>query len=181
MAQSIDTTKTSFSKKKTDEGIDWEKYAPHFDLMAELIPAYEENVNALKAHILQTLALRITATVVDLGAGTGIFQQSSPLSACQNRKIFHIDFDPTMNAIARQKYETAGLSNIEILEESIQRVDFLPESIDLVICVNALYAVHPQEAVALKIKKWLKPEATLFIIDFGRKQSAIDWGLHFLG
>lgn len=175
-----ETTNREYRGTTSDSnGIAWDKYAPHFDLMAELMPAYEENLDSLKEHI-EARGLSGKVNVVDLGAGTGIYTECIS-KLLPEATIYHVDFDPSMNQIAKAKYESKGLSNINILTESIQRIEFEPSSIDLVVCVNVLYAVKPQQAVAMKIKRWLRQDASLFIIDFGRKQSAIDWGLHLLG
>ena len=159
-------------------GIAWEKYAPHFDLMADLMPSYHENLENLRQHIAGR-QLSGNVRVVDLGAGTGIFCEAIA-ELLPEAEIWHVDFDPTMNSIASQKYRAQDLNNINVVCEHIQRIEFEEGTVDLVVCVNVLYAVYPQVAVLNKIRRWLKPNGTLFIIDFGRKQSALDWGLHFL-
>jgi ubiquinone/menaquinone biosynthesis C-methylase UbiE len=161
-----------------DDGIEWPKYAPHMDLMAKLMPAYAENLDSLKRHI-EDLGLSGKVRVVDLGAGTGIYSEMVA-NLLPEAEIFHVDFDPSMNSIAKAKYKDAGIDNVEVICEHIQRIEFEPASIDLIVCVNVLYAVQPQNAIAMKMREWLRNDGSLFIIDFGRKQSALDWGLHFL-
>jgi 2-polyprenyl-3-methyl-5-hydroxy-6-metoxy-1,4-benzoquinol methylase len=163
----------------TSQGINWSDYAPQMDLMAELMPSYEENLAALREHIHKRgLAGRVR--IADLGAGTGIFSQAIA-EMLPDAEIVHVDSDPAMNEVAKTKYQRAGLTNIEIVPEHLQRLSFPLGSFDLIVCVNVLYAVPPQQILAAKIRSWLRPDGSLFIIDFGRKQSAIDWGLHFLG
>jgi ubiquinone/menaquinone biosynthesis C-methylase UbiE len=171
--------KTSAIKiDSSQRGIAWKKYAPHIDLMADLMPSYSENLEHLRRHIVER-QLKGKVRVIDLGAGTGIFCQAIA-ELLPEAEIWHVDFDPTMNSIASQKYRNQNIDNIKVVCEHIQRMEFEQGTADLVVCVNVLYAVHPQIAILNKIRRWLKPDGTLFIIDFGRKQSALDWGLHFL-
>lgn len=166
------------SKPNDAEGIDWPEYAPYMDLMAKLMPSYDENLDSLKRHI-QDRALSGNVRVVDLGAGTGIYCEMIA-KLLPEAEIFHVDFDPSMNAIAEAKYRNSNIDNVEVICEHLQRIEFEPASVDLIVCVNVLYAVEPQTAIAMKMLKWLRNDGSLFIIDFGRKQSALDWGLHFL-
>jgi len=164
------------SPEPSIDGIDWTNYARRFDLLSELLPAYRENIEALKAHILDR-ELRGTVRIADIGAGTGNFCLAAA-ELLPDAEIYHVDFNPSMNEVARAKYESAQLSNITIIEDHVQRAEIEPHSLDLAICVNVLYAIPPQEIVARRIRNWLKPDGTLFIIDFGRKQNAFDWGMH---
>ena len=85
-----------------------------------------------------------------------------------------------MNDIAREKYFNLGIEDVAIHEEFVQRVDFSEETFDLVVCVNALYAISPQEAVLRKIRRWLKPGGVFIVIDFGRRNRMIDWSWYLL-
>jgi ubiquinone/menaquinone biosynthesis C-methylase UbiE len=164
------------SPEPSTEGIDWTNYARRFDLLSDLLPAYRQNIEALKAHI-RDRRLRGSVRIADIGAGTGNFSIAAA-ELLPEAEISHVDFNSSMNQVARAKYESAQLSNITIIEDHVQRIEFEQNSLDLAICVNVLYAVPPQEILARKIRDWLKPDGTLFIIDFGRKQNAFDWGMH---
>lgn len=159
-------------------GIDWDAYATQYDLMAKFNPSYHENI-ALLRDVLPEWNLPEEAAICDLGAGTGNY--IAAISKIRpSATYYHIDFDEVMNGIAREKYEKLGLENVNFVEEYIQRVDFPDESFDLVVCVNALYAMSPQSAVLRKISRWLKPSGKLFLIDYGRRTRMFDWGWYML-
>ena len=160
-----------------DVGIDWDAYATQYDLMAKYNPSYHENIKILRSYIGEW-NMAPTASICDLGAGTGNYICALAKDAPQ-RKYVHVDFDKIMNGIAQAKYEEAGL-NVAIVEEYIQRLEFPPKSFDLILCVNALYAIQPQEAVLHKVRKWLKPGGKFFVIDFGRRARIFDWGWYML-
>ena len=84
-----------------------------------------------------------------------------------------------MNEIALSKYETLNLQNVRVIEEPVQRAEFAAGSFDLVICVNALYAMNPQELILAKLRGWIDPSGFLYVIDLGRRMDSWDWGRHF--
>ena len=158
-------------------GIDWDAYATQYDLMAKYNPSYHENIEILLSY-LDEWNMPPTAMICDLGAGTGNY--ICALAGCiPEGKYVHVDFDEVMNGIARTKYVGAKL-NVTIVEEYIQRLEFPSENFDLILCVNALYAIQPQQAVLHKVRKWLKPDGKFFVIDFGRRTRMFDWGWYLL-
>lgn len=159
------------------EGIDWDAYATPYDLMAKYNPSYHENIEILRCY-LDEWNMPPTASICDLGAGTGNYV-CALASHIPEGKYVHVDFDGVMNGIARAKYQEQGM-DVTIIEEYIQRLEFPPESFDLILCVNALYAIQPQQAVLHKVRKWLKPDGKFFIIDFGRRTRIFDWGWYLL-
>ena len=166
------------SSAEDGRGIDWDAYATQYDLMAKFNPSYRENIELLRG-ALEDYGVPEHAKICDLGAGTGNYISALSIKR-PNAKYFHVDFDEAMNQIALSKYARQGLSNVSVYQEYVQRVDFPAQSFDLVICVNALYAISPQEAVLEKILRWLKPNGLFFVIDFGRRFRVVDWGWYFL-
>ncbi len=155
------------------EGIDWDAYATQYDLMAKFNPSYHENIETLRSG-LDKWGVAADAAICDLGAGTGNY--ISALSRVRPEATFtHVDFDKVMNEIALEKYKRLGIRDISIKEEYLQRVDFPDSSFDLVLCINALYAISPQKAILKKIQRWLKPDGVFFVIDFGRRNRMMDW------
>ena len=80
-----------------------------------------------------------------------------------------------MNELAQRKYATHELESVEIINQYVQDAEFADSSFDVIICINALYAISPQKEVLKKIHSWLKPDGRFFVIDFGRKQNILDW------
>lgn len=159
-------------------GIDWDAYATQYDLMAKYNPSYHENIAILR-NSLPSWNLPGDAAICDLGAGTGNYI-SALSKVLPDARYTHVDFDHVMNEIAKEKYRQLAVKDVLIKEEYVQRVDFPDDSFDLVLCVNALYAISPQKSVLSKIRKWLKPNGIFFVIDFGRRYRMIDWGWYFL-
>jgi ubiquinone/menaquinone biosynthesis C-methylase UbiE len=156
--------------------MDWDAYAEHYDVMCELNPSYQENILAL-TEFLSRWNLPSDANICDLGAGTGNYI-SRISRLLPSAKFTHIDFDKKMNEFAAQKYAAANVNSVQIVCEYAQRAQMETSSLDLVICINALYAITPQEMVLKKVRSWLKDDGRFFIIDFGRKQRTMDWAFY---
>jgi ubiquinone/menaquinone biosynthesis C-methylase UbiE len=159
--------------------IDWDAYASQYDLLATHNPSYRENIDALRS-IVGSLNLPPGAVICDVGAGTGNFicalARDIPYA-----KFIHLDADPVMNQIASEKYKAAGIEHVDVHCCSAVEAAYSDESFDLVVCVNALYAIHPQEEVLQRIRRWLRPGGTFFVIDFGRRTRILDWMRYILG
>ncbi len=159
--------------------IDWDAYATQYDVLATANPSYRENIEILRS-LISGFDLPQDPVICDVGAGTGNFicalAQDLP-----NAKFVHLDADETMNQIAREKYQAAGLSNVEIKHCLASDANFSAGAFDLIICVNALYAIRPRDEFLKKAKQWLKPNGTFFIIDFGRRLDTLSWSLYIIG
>ncbi|MDZ7670536.1 MAG: class I SAM-dependent methyltransferase [Gammaproteobacteria bacterium] len=95
--------------------------------------------------------------------------------------FYHVDADQKMNDVAKDKYAAAGVKNVEMHGVSALDAEFQPGSFDLIICVNALYAIHPPEEMLRQAKSWLKPDGVFFVIDFGRRTQMWDWSKYIFG
>jgi ubiquinone/menaquinone biosynthesis C-methylase UbiE len=90
----------------------------------------------------------------------------------------HVDFDGRMIETAKAKHERARITSVSYVHGRAQDVDFPAHSFDLIVCVNALYAISPQRDLLKKMRSWLKPNGRLFVIDFGRRQKTLDWTIY---
>ena len=163
----------------TNSPMSFSRYAPEYDRMAELNPAYQANLQLFR-RVLDEQNFDSNIKVADVGAGTGNYICEMQ-SFFPEASYFHIDSDPEMNRIARDKYVSRGFENVEIVEEYVQRLDIPAGEFDILICVHSLYAMNPQSLVLKKLHSWLKPGGALFMIDFGRRQNVADWAFYILG
>lgn len=153
--------------------MDWDAYAVHYDHMCLLNPAYEENLRRLIER-LDRWKIGAEAKICDLGAGTGNFI-SRMADVLPDAVFWHVDSDTRMTELAVRKYEMKGLEKVNVIRDNVHQVNFDPESFDLIVCVNALYAFSSQPNVLIKMRTWLKDNGRLFIIDMGRRQNTLDW------
>ena len=170
--------KTDQRFAEIDQEIDWGAYAVQYDLMCSHNSYYGENIEQLLDY-LESIGFDGKSHIADIGAGTGNFI-TELANKYPDATFTHIDSNREMNKIALQKYDSIGLANVQVIEEDVQRLDFSEGSFDLVLCINALYAMQPQQFVLTKIRKWIAPKGLLYVLDLGRKMDSTDWGLHFL-
>ena len=157
--------------------IDWASYALDYDAMCHANPAYAENIAHLKNRF-EGWHLPPNPKVLDIGAGTGAFICAVG-DLVDTAQYTHLDFNPSMNAQALIKYKKHGL-DVNVIESAFGDINLPRESQDLVICVNALYAMPQPHAMLRKIRRLTKPGGKFFIIDFGRQMRVSHWSAYIL-
>lgn len=105
------------------------------------------------------------ASILDLACGTGELTKLL-LEENPQQQITGVDISESMLEIARKKLD--AYSDISLHHTSVTSLPFDNDSFDLVICANAFhYFVSPQLALA-EIKRVLKPEGEVIILDWCR-------------
>lgn len=158
--------------------MDWSAYSEHYDLLCETNDSYTHLIQDFISFC-KDKGFSRSSVIADVGAGTGNFLMSVA-NIFDQGALFHIDSNRDMNSIAMRKYDNLSTARPIVIESDCQQVDLPANSVDLIVCINALYAITPQEEVLLKFKDWLKPSGFLYVVDLGRKMDSSDWGAHFL-
>jgi ubiquinone/menaquinone biosynthesis C-methylase UbiE len=132
--------------------------------------AKEDAGAAEEVTLLLRLGLPEDATVVDLGAGTGQFTLAvAPHCA----RVVAVDVSPVMLTALDTKVQTAGATNIELVQAGFLTYDHLGERADL---VYSRYALHhlpdAWKAIALaRMRRMLRAGGALrlwdVVYDFG--------------
>ena len=157
--------------------IDWARYALDYDAMCEANPAYQENIQLLKDRV-GNWQLSTPPQVLDIGAGTGNYI-SVLGDILVGARFTHLDSNALMNTQALIKYRLQGLK-VEVIQNTLRDALLAVGSQDLVICVNALYAMPHPHAMLRKIRRVTKRGGKLFIIDFGRPMDVGKWSMFML-
>ena len=151
--------------------VDWHTYASCYDLLCEMNPAYADLISHFGSFVEERISP--SARILDVGAGTGNFILSGAQVA-PNARWTHLDSDDAMNGIASGKYVSAGLK-VEMIQQKGERATFPPASFDLVISINAMYAMPDPHRILRNIRQWLAPGGLLYLVDLGRVQNTFDW------
>lgn len=130
--------------------VQWGAYAQAYDVMSGANPAYQENLARFRSWI-ASFDLPAGATICDVGAGTGNYALEVS-KRFPNTELIHLDSDPVMNRTASRKYRERGADNISFANAKVADVHLQPSSLDLIICVNALYTFG-DTANVLKISR----------------------------
>jgi ubiquinone/menaquinone biosynthesis C-methylase UbiE len=111
--------------------------------------------------LLRHLELKPGLKVLDLGSGAGF-----PLMELAGRlgtscKLYGIDPWKTACSRARQKIKNYGLTNVEIIENSAEKIPFPPDSIDLVVSNLGINNFEDPHIVFKECSRVLKPGGKL--------------------
>jgi len=114
--------------------------------------------------IIAALGLDNSATVIDMGCGTGAFA----LHAARHcRTIYAVDIAKAMLGRARRKARKAGLTNIEFRRGGFLTYQHADEPVDAIVSVVALHHLPDfWKLVALhRLASMLKPDGRLYLSD----------------
>jgi len=114
--------------------------------------------------VLEALKIGKSATVADIGAGTGYFATRIARLAPQGR-VYAVDVEPDMTRYLGERATREGLSNlIPVLAQGDNAA--LPESVDLALLVDTFHHIGHRTAYFTRLKSLLKDDGRLAIIDF---------------
>lgn len=121
-----------------------------------------------RQEIVAALGVKPGMTVADVGAGTGLFTRLfSPLVG-EAGKVFAVDVTPTFVAHVEETAREQGLKNVVGVVCAPNDVRLPPQSVDLVFICDVYHHFEFPQATMLSIRKALKPDGRLVLIDFHR-------------
>lgn len=117
---------------------------------------------------LKTLGLREDNIVADLGAGTGHY--SVMLGGFVPRgKVYAVEVQKDYLETIKNKIKEAHLGNVEIIWGNVEKIGgtkIADAIVDVVVASNILFQVENKENFILEIKRILKPQGRVFLIDW---------------
>jgi len=114
--------------------------------------------------IVAALGLDSSATVLDMGCGTGAFAIHA---APYYRKVYAVDIAKAMLVRARRKAKKAGLTNIEFRRGGFLTYQHTDEPVDAIVSVVVLHHLPDfWKLVGLhRLASMLKPDGRLYLFD----------------
>ncbi|WP_036480249.1 class I SAM-dependent methyltransferase [Myxosarcina sp. GI1] len=148
---------TNLSEQKVNQQYD--KMASWYDRR------WQKYIDKTLAICLQRSQVTNNEKVLDVACGTGelaklILEQNS------SQQISGIDLSANMLQVAREKCRE--YSNVEFQQATASKLPFDDESFDLVICASALHYFENPQLALLEIKRVLKTNGRLIILDWCR-------------
>jgi predicted methyltransferase len=114
--------------------------------------------------VIQALALPPSATVADIGAGTGYFAVRLARMLPKGR-VYAVDVEPNMVKHLAERAKAEGVSNLSAVAGS-PADPRLPQPVDLVLLVDVYHHVADRERYFAKLAGSLKPGGRVAIVDF---------------
>ncbi len=128
----------------------------------------ETRIEGLQVNrVIESLNVKPGQRVADIGAGSGVFARPLAKKAGDKGVVYAIDIDPELLKYVEKTAQEKKLANIKtvLAAEDDPR---LPEQVDLVVIIDALHHISNQAAYLKGLKKYLKPEGRIAILDFSK-------------
>lgn len=128
----------------------------------------ERRIEGLQVlNVIKTLKVRAGQRVCDLGAGSGLFTRPLAQRVGDKGVVYAVDIDAALLKHIDATAKAQNLSNIKTILGA-EDDPKLPEPVDLIAIIDTLHHVANQPAYLKGLKKYLKPEGRIAIIDFSK-------------
>ena len=134
----------------------------------------ERLVELPPAEIVRLLALRGDETIVDYGAGTGLF--TVPVAAAlSGGRVLAVDEHPALLAYLEEKVAQAGLPEGRVVPvpTTDNSVPLPDGGADRVLMINVLHHVYDDPAAMAEVRRLLGPGGRLVVIDFAQMERPV--------
>lgn len=118
---------------------------------------------------LDALGLKGDTTLLDFGAGTGVF--SFPASHMTTGKIYAVDIDDQMINLLNERKDQGGVENLVPTLINSLDLPFDNESMDIIILVTVFHEVENKTKLIEEFHRLLKNKGQLGIIEFYKKKT----------
>lgn len=108
-------------------------------------------------------------SLCDIGAGTGIF--ALPAALITSEEIYALDISDEMIEILETRKEERDLYNMEVIKVTSETLPLKDKSCDMAIMVTVLHEIENKNMILKEIRRILKPNGILMIIEFYKNQT----------
>lgn len=124
------------------------------------------------AVVVELLRLGGGETVVDYGAGTGMY--TVPLAEALPRGVVvAVEALPELIAVLETKLTDQLRPRVQVVQTSRNQVPLADGAADRVLMVNVLHHIHDEPAALAEIVRLLTPGGLLVSVDFGRMERPV--------
>ncbi len=115
------------------------------------------------------LGLRTGMKVGDLGAGSGHYAAAAAAIVGPEGKVYAVDIQEELLAHVKDHAESKGHRNVETVWGNFEKLGgtrLRDASLDAVILSNTLFQLENRDSAVAEIKRILKPEGKLLVVDW---------------
>ncbi|AET68675.1 methylase involved in ubiquinone/menaquinone biosynthesis [Desulfosporosinus orientis DSM 765] len=123
--------------------------------------------------ILEKLGLLAEDVVADVGCGIGYFSVPAAEMISPENIVYALDTSKEMLTEVEKRAESAGISNIVVVETEEYDFKLQDESVSFVLIVTVLHEIVDKEMFLREANRILKPAGRLAIIDWEKKPTKV--------
>ncbi len=119
--------------------------------------------------VIESLNVKPGQRIADIGAGSGVFTRPLAKKAGDKGMVYAIDIDQELLKHVEKTAQEQKLANVKTILAT-EADPKLPEPVDLMVIIDTLHHIGNQAAYLKGLKKYLKPDGRIAILDFSK-----DW------
>lgn len=132
----------------------------------------ESRIGGLQVtRVVEALKVKPGDRICDLGSGSGLFTRPLAQKTGAKGVVYAVDIDSELLKHVEQTAQQQKLTNIKPILGS-ETDPKLPEPVDLITIIDTLHHIGNQEIYLKGLKKYLKPNGRIAIIDFSKNWPA---------
>jgi len=120
-------------------------------------PTFERAAQVVNDRLVALAAVRAGNRVLDIATGSGEPALTAARAVGQSGRVVAVDMSPGMLAIARERIDAAGLTNVDLVESDVESMSLKPHSFDAVLCRWGLMFMPDLDGVVRAMHLALKP------------------------
>ena len=115
--------------------------------------------------IFAEMRVRPGATVADVGAGDGFFTSRLARAVGPDGRVFAVDIDDKALERLRKRLDDDGIQNVTVIKGAADDPKLPSGVLDSALIVNAYHEIEHHEPVLAALRRALKPEGRLVIVE----------------
>jgi ubiquinone/menaquinone biosynthesis C-methylase UbiE len=122
---------------------------------------------------LNVLKIPKGASVADIGAGSGYITVRLAARVGPSGRVFANDVQPQMLNILARRLNNARITNVTLIEGTLDDPRLPPASVDLVLMVDVYHELSRPQAILRHLRDSLKPGGRLVLLEYRKEDPTV--------
>ena len=137
-------------------------------------PARDQSMKP--GQLMNEMGLKPGMTVADVGTGIGFMLPFLSRRVGPTGHVIGEDIEDDFLAMARQTAENQNLANVTFVKGTVTDPNLPAEGVDIILVVDAYHHFDYPEKMLAAIRKSLRPDGKLVIVEYYKRESAMPNG-----